>query len=475
RRYLARGSSAVSATRRLAAFGARVKAVKRRAEHRARVSHPSRVIVHGFASAIAVGTGLLMLPWSRASGESAPFEDALFTATSAVCVTGLATVDTGTYWSAFGQAVILLLIQIGGLGIMTMATLIVVLLSRRLGLRTRLVAQAETKSLTGADVRRVVKSVVLFSLGTEAVIAAILAARFWAVYGFDFGSSVYQGVFHAISAFNNAGFSTNPDSLTRYSADPWILITVAIAVIVGGIGFPVVFELARSWRTPRVWSVLTRITVVVTAALLAIGTLVYLLAESGNPLTLGSLSDPNKLLNAFFSGVMPRSGGFNSINIAELETETLFATDLLMFIGGGSAGTAGGIKVTTFGLLAFVIWAQMRGEPRVQIGRRQVPADNERQAVAVALMALGIVVVGAFTLMWVSAFSSDAILFESISAFATVGLSTGITPELSDVSKYILVVLMFVGRLGPLTFATALAFRERRKRYQVPEERTIIG
>ena len=458
-----------------AAPGTNVMSAIRRPKNRARVSHPSRVIVQGFAGAIAVGTGLLMLPWSRATGESAPFEDALFTATSAVCVTGLATVDTGTYWSGFGQAVILLLIQVGGLGIMTMATLIVVLLSRRLGLRTRLVAQTETKSLTGSDVRRVVKNVVLFSVATELVVAAILTIRFAAAYDFNLGSAAYQGVFHSIAAFNNAGFSTNPDSLMRYNEDPWILITVALAVIVGGIGFPVVFELARSWRTPRAWSVLTKITVVVTAVLLALGTLIYLAAEAGNPRTLGPLSDANKVLNAFFSGVMPRSAGFNSIDISGLETETLFATDLLMFIGGGSAGTAGGIKVTTFGILAFVIWAQMRGESRVQIGRRQIPADNERQAVAVALMALGIVVVGAFTLMWVSPVTSDAILFETISAFATVGLSTGITPELPAASKYILVGLMFVGRLGPLTFATALAFRERRKRYQVPEERTIIG
>lgn len=437
--------------------------------------HPARIIVQAFAAAVAVGATLLMLPWATAGGSRAAFDDALFTATSAVCVTGLVTVDTGTYWSAFGQVVILLLIQAGGLGIMTSATLIAVLLSRRLGLRARLIAQTETKSLTGADVRRVVRNVVLFSLGAELLAAVILSARFWLAHDFSFGAGVYQGVFHAISAFNNGGFSTNADSLVGYRTDPWILLTVALAVIVGGIGFPVVFELAREWRKPSGWSVLTKITVVTTAALLVVATVIYLIAEASNPRTLGPMSDADKLLNAFFSGVMPRSGGFSSVDISALRSETTFATDVLMFIGGGSAGTAGGIKVTTFGLLAFVIWAQMRGETSVRVGRRQLPPDNERQAVAVALMAVGAVIVAAFTLMSMTTFDFDAVLFEAISAFATVGLSTGITASMPESAVYVLTVLMFIGRIGPLTFATALAFRRHRRRYEVPEERTIIG
>lgn len=441
----------------------------------ARFGHPSRVIVQAFAAAMGVGTLLLLLPWATTGSSAAEFHDALFTATSAVCVTGLATVDTGTYWSPFGQVVILLLIQMGGLGIMTLATLIAVLLSRRLGLRARLIAQTETKTFTGSDVRRVVLKVVLFSLGAELIAATVLTARFWLAHEFAFGASLYQGIFHAISAFNNAGFSTNSDSLMNYSSDPWILMTVAAAVIIGGIGFPVVFELAREWRSPSGWSVLTRITVVTTGALLVSATLIYLIAEAHNPRTLGPMGNADKLLNAFFSGVMPRTAGFNSIDISALQPETTFATDLLMFIGGGSAGTAGGIKVTTFGLLAFVIWAQMRGEPRVRVGRRQVPADNERQAIAVALMSIGIVVVAGFLLMSITEFDFDAVLFETISAFGTVGLSTGITGSMPDAAQYLITALMFVGRIGPLTFATALAFRERARRYQVPVERTIIG
>lgn len=437
--------------------------------------HPAQVIVRAFAGAVAAGTALLMLPWATAEGESARFNDAFFTATSAVCVTGLVTVDTGTYWSAFGQIVILLLIQAGGLGIMTLATLIAVLLSRRLGLRARLVARTETKSLTGSDVRRVVRNVVIFSLATELVVAIVLSARFWLAHDFGFGTSIYQGVFHAISAFNNAGFSTNSDSVVSYNSDPWILLTIAIAVIIGGLGFPVVFELAREWRRPSGWSVLTRITVVTTLALLILGTVVYLIAEARNPRTLGPMDDAGKLLNAFFSGVMPRTAGFNSIDVAALQTETLFATDVLMFIGGGSAGTAGGIKVTTFGLLAFVMWAQMRGEGEVNVGRRQLTHDNERQAVTVALMSVGIVVIGAFALMSATTFEFESVLFETISAFATVGLSTGITASLPDVAEYFVIALMFIGRIGPLTLATALALRSRTKSYKVPEERMIVG
>ncbi len=249
--------------------------------------HPGRVIAGAFAAAIAVGTALLSLPIATASGHRVPFEDALFTGTSAVCVTGLITVDTGTYWSSFGQTVILLLIQVGGLGIMTLATLFALLVSGRLGLRARLIAQAETRALTPADVRRVIRNVVVFSLGFELVAATILTARFATAYDEPLRHASYDGVFHAVSSFNNAGFSLNANSLVRYVSDPWISLTVAVAVIVGGLGFPVVFELARSWRRPKTWSVLTRVTVLVTLSLLAVGTVVILAAEHSNPETLG--------------------------------------------------------------------------------------------------------------------------------------------------------------------------------------------
>ena len=440
-----------------------------------RLSHPGQLIAVAFAVAIAVGTAVLSTPLATAGEGRARLVDALFTATSAVCVTGLVTVDTGTYWSGFGQGVILLLIQLGGLGIMTVATLLAVLLSRRLGLRARLVAQAETKSLSGTDVRRVVRNVVLFSLGCEAVLALVLSARFVLAYDEPLARGAYSGLFHAVSAFNNAGFGLHPDNLVRYVGDPWVSLPVSLGVIVGGLGFPVVFELARSWRRPRAWSVLTRITVVVSTALLALGTLAILAAESRNPATLGPLSGGQRLLAAFFASAMTRTAGFNSLDIAALEPETLVIHDVLMFIGGGSAGTAGGIKVTTFGLLAYVLWAEARGDTDVVVGRRKVPSTNQRQAVAVVLLALAAVVGSTLVMLSITTLTLDVVLFEVVSAIATVGLSTGITAGLPTAGQLLLIALMFVGRLGPLTLASALALRERSRLHYLPEERTIVG
>ncbi|MFI5490320.1 MULTISPECIES: TrkH family potassium uptake protein [Micromonospora] len=440
-----------------------------------RFQHPAKVIATGFAAAVAVGTALLSLPVATRAGQRADLVDALFTATSAVCVTGLVTVDTGSYWSGFGQAVILLLIQAGGLGIMTLATLFTVLLSRRLGLRARFLAQAETKSLELTNVRGVVRRIVLFSLASEAVVAVVLTVRFATAYDAPFGTALYDGTFHAISAFNNAGFSTNADSLMRYVTDPWISLTIAAAVILGGLGFPVVFELARGWRRPALWSVMTRITVVLTVALLALGTIVLALAEFSNPRTLGPLEGPQKLLAAFFSSTMTRTAGFNSVDIGAMRPESLLASDVLMFIGGGSAGTAGGIKVTTFGLLAFVLWSEMRGETQVNVGRRRIPPSNQRQALAIVLLSIGAVVVATFILLAITPYRLDAILFEVVSAFATVGLSTGITGSLPPQGNILLILLMFIGRIGPLTVASALALRDRNRRFELPEERTIVG
>jgi Trk-type K+ transport system membrane component len=324
-------------------------------------------------------------------------------------------------------------------------------------------------------VRRVIGRVVLFSLATEAVVAVVLTARFAVGYGLALPSALYSGVFHAVSAFNNAGFSLNADSLMPYVTDPWISLTVCAAVIVGGLGFPVVFELARSWRRPKTWSVLTRITVVVTAALLVVGTLGMLVAERGNPGTLGRLPVGNGVLAAFTAAVMPRTAGFNNLDIAAYRPETLLLNDALMFIGGGSAGTAGGIKVTTFGLLAYVLWAELRGDPDVEVGRRRVPGTNQRQALAVVLLGIGLVAVATFLMEALTDFGFGQVTFETISAFATVGLSTGITAGLPPAAQVLLVLLMYIGRIGPLTLASGLALRERARRHQLPEERTIVG
>ncbi|MBF8188792.1 TrkH family potassium uptake protein [Nonomuraea sp. K274] len=437
--------------------------------------HPAQVIVLGFGAAVLLGSLLLALPAATTSGESAGWLTALFTATSAVCVTGLAVVDTESHWSAFGEVVIAGLIQVGGLGIMTLATLFTVLVSGRIGLRAKIFAQAETKTLSMTDVRSVVRKVVLFSLACEAIAAVILAGRFLIGYGESPGRAVYLGIFHAISSFNNAGFALWPDSLIRFVADPWICLTVAIAVIAGGLGFPVVFELLKSWRHPHRWSVLTRITVAVTVVLLVAGTLVFLATEWRNPRTLGALDDPAKFLAAFFTAVMPRTAGFNSLDVSQMYPSSWLATDLLMFIGGGSASTAGGIKVTTFGLLAFVIWAEMRGEPQVNVGHRRLPEPVQRQAISLTLVSVTLVALSTYVLLTLTPHGLDQVLFEVVSAFGTVGLSTGITAATGVTGQLLLVLLMFIGRTGPLTLGSALALKERTRRYQLPEERVIVG
>ncbi|NRQ39873.1 TrkH family potassium uptake protein [Nonomuraea sp. NN258] len=440
-----------------------------------RLRSPAQLVATGFGTAILIGTLLLMLPVSTSGDAPATWLVALFTATSAVSVTGLVIVDTASHWSVFGELVIAGLVQAGGLGIMTMATVFTLVISGRLGLRARIAAQAETKTLSMSDVRRVLRKVVLFSLACEAVAAVVLTARFMIGYGEPFGRAAYLGGFHAVSAFNNAGFALWSDSLMRFVTDPWICLTIALTVIIGGLGFPVVFELARSWRRPSRWSVLTRITVGVTVTLLLFATLVFLMTEWRNPATMGPLDDSGKVLAAFFTAVMPRSAGFNVLDVGQLYPSSWLAMDALMVIGGGSAGTAGGIKVSTIGLLAFVIWAELRGESRVNIGHRRLPESTQRQAVAITVMAVVLVALSTYVLLALTPHSLDQVLFEVCAAFGTAGMSTGITATLGVAGQLLLVLLMFIGRVGPLTLGSALALNKRVRRYELPEERVIVG
>uniref|UniRef100_UPI000DD36979 TrkH family potassium uptake protein n=1 Tax=Lentzea terrae TaxID=2200761 RepID=UPI000DD36979 len=434
--------------------------------------HPARVVVLAFAVATLIGTALLMLPMATESGAGTDPVAALFTAVSAICVTGLVVVDTPTHWSTFGEVVVLALIQVGGFGIMTLASLLTLLVSRRLGLRMQLTAQAETKTLGLGDVRTVIGGVIVVSLVVEAVTAVFLGLRFLIGYGESPARAAYLGIFHAVSAFNNAGFALYTDSMVGFAADPWICLPILFAVIVGGLGFPVIFELVRR-RNRKRWSLHTRITVPVYFGLLALGTLAVLVLEWGN--TLGKLDVHHKLLAGVFHGVMPRTAGFNSLNVGAMQPSTLLINDVLMFIGGGSAGTAGGIKVTTFALLGFVILAEIRGEPTVHVMNRRLTDQVQRQALTVALLGVGAVMAGTITLLSISPFPLDDLLFETTSAFGTVGMSTGITAQLPAAGQLVLIALMFIGRLGPITLASALALRDRARRYELPEERPVVG
>jgi trk system potassium uptake protein TrkH len=440
------------------------------------LQHPARLVPLAFLGAVVVGTLLMMLPGARVEPGGTPFITALFTATSAVCVTGLSVVDTATYWTGFGQVLLTVLTQIGGFGIMALATLLALLVSQRLGLRSRLMAQAEDSSLKLGDVRGVLGRIALTMAGFELVIAVIVGGRFWLGYDFPLGKAAWYGVFHAVQAFNNAGFALFSNSLVGFVDDAWICVPLTIGVIAGGIGYPVLFELFREIGTPSKWSTHTRLTVFGGVVLLVFGFFSILGLEWNNPGTLGPLGVGEKMLAAFFQDAMTRSGGFNTVDVGAFHSETLAVSTGLMFIGGGSASTAGGIKLTTFFLLAFVILAELRGEPDVVIGKRRIAESTQRQAITVALLGVGLVAAGTFGLLEATdGVAFDAALFEVTSAFATVGLSTGITPTLPNTGQVILVVLMFIGRVGTIAVGSAIALNTQRRLYRYAEERPIVG
>lgn len=423
---------------------------------------------------MTVGTLLLWLPIARQGQGGAPLFTAFFTSVSTSSVTGLAIVDTDTYWSPFGHVVLLVLMQIGGFGIMTLASLLGLTIAQRLGLTGRLVLQAETHAVGLGDLRSVVVRVAVLTAVVEAFVTVVLACRFWLAYDMGFGRALWTGFFQAVSSFNNCGYTLVPGNSVSFVADWWICVPMMVAIVAGSIGFPVVYELTRRMR-PRQWSTHTKITVYGTLALLAVGFLSMLAFEWSNPKTFGPLDVPGKVLAALFQGVSPRTAGFNSVDYGSMTSESLLVTDWLMFIGGGSAGTSGGIKVTTFFLLAYVIWAEVRAERDVVAGRRRIAEATQRQAITVALLGIAFVAGGTITLLLLSDESLERVFFEAMSAFATTGLSTGITASLSTAAQLVLIILMYVGRVGTVTIASALALSERKALYRYPEERPIVG
>lgn len=437
--------------------------------------HPAQFVVLGFGSAILVGTLLLMLPPAKAGPGGASLLEALFTATSAVCVTGLIVVDTPVYWTSFGHTVILALIQVGGFGIMSFASLLGILLARKVGLKSRISVAAEIKNVGFGDVRRVLLGVLRTSLIIEGVVAGILALRFMQRYAAAPGEALWLGVFHSISAFNNAGFALYSDSLMQFVTDPFICIPIAAAVILGGLGFPVLFELRREFRRPLHWSMNTKLVLSGSAVLLVLGGVFITAVEWSNPGTLGPLEPSEKILAGFFQSTMTRTAGFNSVDFAALHPVTWLAMDALMFIGGGPAGTAGGLKVTTFAVLFFILYTEIRGGQAVNIFRKRLSRAVHRQAITIVLLATALVVSSTMFLMLITDFGLDRLLFEVVSAFGTVGLSTGITAQLPPAGQLLLIAVMFIGRLGPITLASALALRTRPVMYEYPKERPLIG
>lgn len=439
---------------------------------------PARLTAIGFLLLILSGTGLLMLPFAEVGAEHASFLAALFTATSAVSLTGLVVEDTGTFWSPAGQAVILLLIQLGGLGIMSLASLSGLLLTGRISLKARKTGAYEGRPITAGGIRRTLIFTVGFTAIAEATIAVIVGARLMVGYGYSFRRAAWEGVFHAVSAFNNAGFSTHSDNLVSFASDAWILMPLAAALIGGGLGFPVWAELVRLVRRKsnavhRI-SITARMTLAATAFLLVAGTVFVATTEWTG--VLAPMPVGVKLLNAFFASASPRTAGFNAFDYGQAHPITLMGTDVLMFLGGGSAGTAGGIKVTTACVLLAAMAAEFTGREKTTIGHRSLPHSVTRQALALSFAGVMVVTVGVAALrVFDPQFTGDQVSFEVISAFATSGLSTGITAGLSSASQIVLCFIMYLGRVGPTTLVAALSAKMLDRRFSYPEERPFIG
>lgn len=434
---------------------------------------PYQILVVGFAVLILGGTFLLMTPMASTTGVGLSFVNALFTATSAVCVTGLVVVDTGTYFSLFGQLVIVLLIQTGGLGFMTMTTLFMLMLRKRVNLRERLIMQEALNQVTMAGVVRLTVNIIKMTLTIEFIGGTILAIRWYVDYGLR---GIYWGYWHAVSAFCNAGFDLfgHFHSITAYAEDVTVNLVVSSLILLGGIGFSVMSDI---WQNKyfKKFSLHTKTVLITSASLVLLAMLVILLLEYNNPATLAALSWKGKLLGSYFQAVTPRTAGFNTIEIGKFKDATLFFILILMFIGASPTSTGGGVKTSTFALLVLALWSLIRGKNEAVLFNRSISTKVIYKAFGVVFISGLLVIIITMALSITEQASFLAIMFEATSAFGTVGLSTGITPTLSPVGKYLIIVTMFAGRVGPLTLAFAFALKQKKASIQYPEGKIMIG
>ncbi len=440
--------------------------------------HPPQILASGFIIIILIGTILLTTPMASVDGRSVPFVDALFTATSAMCLTGLVVVDTATTYSVFGQMVIMLLIQIGGLGFMTMSTLFALVLKKRISLRERLILQEALNQNSMEGIVRLIRKIIIYSLSIEFVAFVLLTLR-WSV-DFPFAEAVYFGMFHAISLFNNAGFdlfggvSGRFSGLALFTNDPIVSIIAMALIILGGIGFIVMSDLMEYKKRKRLL-LHTKVVLFTSAVLIVGGAVVIFTFEFTNPATLGPLNGGSKVLASFFHAVSPRSGGVSTLDVGSFRQATQFFLIILMFIGASPGSTGGGIKTTTFAILIGAMIAMVRGKDDIVMFRHRLAKDRIYKAITLTLFALVIVIISAMALSTTENHQFLMILFEVTSAFGTVGLSMGLTPELSTIGKIIISFLMFLGRLGPLTLAYALNPKKEKELFRYPEGKITIG
>lgn len=452
-----------------------VRANRRIASMRVR---PARTVMLSFLFIILAGTLLLLTPKATPRGGISAV-DALFTATSSVCVTGLIVRDTGSGYTGFGQGVILTLIQIGGLGLITFTAFFATVVRRGLGVREATVLRGMLSFETIGQLGRTLR----YMIGITFLMETTGAVLLYFMTRHDFvtaGGAASRALFHSISAFCNAGFSLFSDSFERYATNVPVNLTMTSLIIVGGLGFPVIMNVlsGRGGPNPRPagarrWTLHTRLVFAVTLSLLVIGTGLFLATEWDGLLHGRPLGE--KVLLSYFGSVTARTAGFNTVNTGSLTLPTLFLLSMLMFIGGSPGGTAGGVKTSTFGIVVASIKSMFGGSHKVEMFKRRIPETAVREALVIVAMGLGVVVVGTFVLLVSEKLPLSHVLFEVVSAFGTVGLSTGITPGLSNVGKVALMAVMLTGRIGPLTLALAIGQRGSRADYDYPEERVVIG
>ena len=441
--------------------------------------HAESILALGFLAVILLGTVLLALPAAAGDGKSIGLFDSLFTSTSAVCVTGLVAVDTGTAFSLFGQIVLLALIQVGGLGFMVFATMLLVMLGRKISIKGRMLIRESMNSASLSDLGSLTRLYLLLSLAIELAGTILLSYRFVPLYGWKRG--LWMALFHAVSAFCNAGFDLfgGYASLTAFAGDPLVLLTVAGLIISGGLGFSVILETIRNRQGFRSLSLHTRIVLLTTFALLVAGTSFYWLAERTNAGTLAGYGEGERLLNAFFQSVTMRTAGFNSFDLSRFRDGSKLFSCFLMSVGASPASTGGGIKTTTAAALALLMLSVVRGESEVNVAKRRLPEEITRRALAVAVLFLITLLAGTLIISLIEdgRFPLADILFEASSAMGTVGVSAIGTPNLSPAGRAVLLPMMFLGRVGPLTLAVALAKRQGKMRsvLKYPEEKIMIG
>ena len=441
--------------------------------------HAESILAIGFLALILLGAVLLALPAASKNARSIGFFNSLFTSTSAVCVTGLVVVDTGTTFSLFGQIVLLGLIQVGGLGFMVFATMLMVVLGRRISIRGRMLIRESMNTSSLSDLGRLTVLYLLLSSVIELIGAILLCIRFVPLYGWKHG--MWMALFHSVSAFCNAGFDLFGDytSLAAFSGDPLVLLTVAILIILGGLGFSVILETLRNRQGFRNLSLHTRIVLMTTLLLLIAGTAFYWLAEQTNTETLARRGEGEKVLNAFFQSVTMRTAGFSSFNLAGFRDGSKLFSSLLMIVGASPASTGGGIKTATVAVLALLMLSVVRGESEVNIARRRLSEDVTRRALAVMVLFVTALLTGTLMISLIEngRFPLADIFFEASSAMGTVGVSALGTPNLSSASKAVLLPMMFLGRVGPLTLAAAVAKRQGgiKAASRFPEEKIMIG